>query len=87
MWEAVVGLLALLHAALRFYLHRRETRDVHDEKIQEFRKVVSGQGPGVSKPGHSGIDTALADQHDRVLEAVRGSERGGEGNYHEGVAG
>lgn len=93
MWSAIAGLLALLHAALRFYLHRQEMRDVHDENIQGFRKVVSGQypqghkGPGVSKTGHSGIDAALADQHDRVQSAIRGGKRLGEGNYHEGVAG
>lgn len=86
MWEAVAGLLALLHAALRFYLHRQEKRDVHDENIQGFRKGLTGRSTGTPLQSND-LDAALADQHDRVQSAVRGSERSGEGNYHEGVAG
>lgn len=59
----------------------------HDENIQEFRKGLNAPSLPLFKKVGDGVDAALADQHDRVLEALCGSERGGEGNYHEGVVG
>lgn len=61
----VTYLLPLLVEGIRTYAERQKGAN-HEANVQEFRKVIA-KGNNLSP--------RLADQHDRVLSAVRGSGR------------
>ena len=82
----IAYLLPLVVEGLRTQKEKNKGHD-HDTNIQQFRTALSTTPAPPYQGGEpNNLDVALADQHDRVLEAIRGSERGGEGNYHEGIS-
>jgi hypothetical protein len=63
-------LLPFLISGLTSWRERQKGED-HEANIQEFREALGKGDP-------SAVDTRLADQHDRVLAALRGG--GGRGD-------
>lgn len=76
-WAAAFGsffmvVAMILEAAARQKQARKENRDA--ENIQTMRRALNG---------HGDINAVAADQHDRVLQELGGSERGRRGEGEE----
>lgn len=71
----ITVLLSVIATGLQWYIKKEPQREEanHDENIQQFRENLQTGDPGA-------LDAALADQHDRVLQALGGSAGRPDGN-------
>jgi len=71
----ITMLLSVIATGLQWYTKQAPERDEaqHDDNIQQFRENLQTDAPGA-------LDAALAEQHDRVLQALGGSAGRPDGN-------
>ena len=67
----IAYLLPLIMEAVKEQRNKSKGID-HEANIQEFRKILSRDAKSCVSTSNA-LDAALADQHDRVQSAVRGS--------------